>query len=187
MNKTNTVGRKYVAINNFSDTKSGDYYEGGEFEIMSLEDYGYVVFYLDKGLNERLGRHELIYDVETFHNNVELKDKILDKWESLGFLENLLFEQQIKLAHGMEYTAETLIADGEKEFRTFNEVIDTIIFPILRRLVHKHELSKSFIDHLLIKVKKLTESSVYDMVKGSSLVHAEAELINYFIELNYDK
>ena len=123
MNKTNTIGRIYVAINDFSDTKSGRYYKGDEFEIMDLEDYGYVVYHLTEGAHEDNGVHELIYDVETFHNNVELKDKILDKWESLGFLDNLLLPQQIKLAHGMEYTAETLIADDEKEFNKLLEIM----------------------------------------------------------------
>jgi hypothetical protein len=194
MNKTNTVGRIYVAINNFSDTKSGDYYKGGEFEIMNLEDYGYVVFYLDEGLHERLGRHELIYDVETFHNNVELKDKILDKWESLGFIDNLLLPQQIKLAHGMEYTAETLIADGEKEFRTFNEEIDTQAFPVLRKIITVNPnivLTNDFIINTLTKLSDFTKSREYsDGMTSNNYVNAidmEAELLHLFVETNYGK
>ena len=118
------------------------------------------------------------------------EDKILDKWESLGFLDNLLLPQQIKLAHGMEYTAETLIADDG----SFNEEIDTQAFPVLRKIITVNpniDLTNDFIINTLTKLSDFTKSREYsDGMTSNNYVNAidmEAELLHLFVETNYGK
>lgn len=115
----------------------------------------------------------------------------LIKWYEVGLLDKLELNDQIRLAKALEYTSKKLIEDGENENRKFNDKVDVIIFPILRRLVGMLPfliLTTCFIDDLLIKVLELTESSVYDGIKDlhpDTGIDVEAELINLFIELNY--
>ncbi len=118
---------------------------------------------------------------------------VYQKWNSLGFLDGLSEDNKIKLANAFEYTACKLLADADvnKENRKYNDDVDTIAFPILRRVVTMLpllELTEDFIDGFLLKVLGLTESSVYDGIKD---LHAdpqfdvEAELIKLFVKLNY--
>jgi len=120
------------------------------------------------------------------------KCEITEKWKNLGFLDGLSLsdKQNFELAQAMEYAAKILIRDGKKCNRKYNDKVDIITFPILRLLIDKHEMSKPFILHLLEKLKKLTESSVYDGIEDlhpSTGVDPEAELIRLFVELHYGK
>lgn len=116
--------------------------------------------------------------------------EIFEKWKALGFLEGLDIIKQIDLSQAMEYASDILINDSKKNYRRYNYDVDVITFPILRKLIHKHSLTKTFVVNLLEKIKKLTESSFYNDIKN---IHAEppmdieVEIINFFIEINYGK
>lgn len=116
---------------------------------------------------------------------------IYDKWKSLGFLEGeLSVKQKIRLSNAMEYASMVLLDEYEQKINGYDpEVIGTIIFPILRRIMvlnPTNKLNYEFIDSVLKKVSEFTKTELYESLDDSSgYCDVEAELLDLFVETNY--
>jgi hypothetical protein len=118
---------------------------------------------------------------------------VYDKWKSLGFLDGeLLVKQKIRLSNAMEYSAMVLLDEYEQKINDYNpEVIGTLIFPILRRIMvlnPTNELNYGFIDSVLKKVSEFTKTELFkglDDLTCCGCCDMETELLNLFVETNY--
>ena len=123
---------------------------------------------------------------------LKLFGKVYNKWEQLGLLTGLTINSKIKLANAYEYVANTL---NTSESGEFNSQINTLAFPLLRRIMDiqiENSLNEEFLDEYLNKLSKFTETYVYieAAIQHQNVpnehIDAEAELLLKFIE-DYDK
>jgi len=95
---------------------------------------------------------------------MDKQTEIYDKWRIIGMLEGLIFKNQVKLANAYEHMAKILLADAEKEIRFYNDDIDTIGFPVLRRYFGLNlgiELTNELVEDILKELHKYQTSDFY--------------------------
>jgi hypothetical protein len=115
------------------------------------------------------------------------------KWNSLGFLEDLCEKHGTKLANGYECLSIRLIDDNKLVNRKFNENVDVIAFPTLRKIYNFDstiDLNKSFISKFLNKLLEFTNSDDFKSscsceTPCSISKNTEANLLNKFAN-DYD-
>ena len=121
-------------------------------------------------------------------------DKVHEKWKSLGFLEQLTEEDSVELAHGFEYMAQTLVNDiniHSKKNRHFNENVDVISFPTLRRVFTTStnlKLTEDFIDVFLENLNDFSNTESFKRwweEPPTPEVDPQAELLLEFIRVYY--
>lgn len=101
----------------------------------------------------------------------------IDKWENLGFLTGVEEIYKKCISDSYEYLANKLKKDSEELGcdRIYNETIDVIAFPIVRKLIIKSKLKDVEtikLDYMLENLLPLSE----DILKKKN------ELINYNID-----
>lgn len=121
------------------------------------------------------------------------KNKIFEKWNHIGFLDNGLGRQfNIKLALMFEHTALKLLADIEKESRVYSEQLETCAFAVLHRLATKSnmKMSKREVNKMLKALNSFLTgpraASLMIEFHGHTNIDMEAELLSEFAE-NYAK
>jgi hypothetical protein len=121
------------------------------------------------------------------------KNKIYEKWKSLGFLDGLCEKHKIMLANAFEYMANKLLIDSNKRKRKFNDDVDSLAFPILRRIITTNplnDLTNDLVDDLLDKLLYFTKTRLYIEARSISCccwheIDPETELIEIFVKINY--
>ena len=68
-------------------------------------------------------------------------DFSMEKWETLGFLEGLNNEQKVECAERFTEMAKHLMSS---EYLHYNELVETIVFPMIRRAIQHGDGLASF-------------------------------------------
>mgnify|MGYP003658780449 CR=1 FL=1 len=118
--------------------------------------------------------------------------EILDKWETIGFLEGLNDGEKIKLALGYEILANTLITDSFKSSRIYDVRCEEYSFPTLRKLLinyPEYEFTVDFIKQFLHKLTIHIRIVIVDFIENTTpkylTMEMQAESLNNFINSQY--
>jgi len=122
----------------------------------------------------------------TFNENIENIEEIVKKWSTIGFLDGLEDEEQIKcIATSFEIAAKYLISYetknnifGEKKYND----LDTLTFPVLRRALVKYD---GDLRYDIKKIEEFTLDLINDLNKKLLSINFIAEFTSRYSD-NFD-
>jgi len=113
-------------------------------------------------------------------------DFSIEKWETLGFLEGLNNEQKVECAERFTEMAKHLMSS---EYLHYNELVETIVFPMIRRAIQNGDgLAYFYTPEKMCRFITITFESLRNgfwVLKESGKYDVDAEYCAFISELFY--
>lgn len=115
--------------------------------------------------------------VGTLDKSRNTNSHIFVRWKELGFLDGLDEDTAMKVALSYEIAANMMLMDGKiyDMYFKINEdiidddgIVDTVIFPIIRRIVSKFVDAHKYVPEIVNMVKKEFETSLWKSIASGS-------------------